>query len=252
MAKIKVKNLLLRTYIGFNPEELVNKQDVMINFEIVTEIPGKALKTDEPEGIYDYKVVTKKIIHLVQEGRFKLMEVLTKKILDLILEDERVKWARVEVDKPHALRFAESVSMEMEEFQTSNIENVHRHGSGKNIVILGIGSNINAEENISKMLELLKDQVDLLKISSFKKTKPIGIEDQPDFTNGAVKIQTSLNRNALNKLLKSIEDELGRARSAEKFGPRTMDLDIVVWNGEIEDKDYYTRDFLKKSVQEVM
>lgn len=42
------------------------------------------------------------------------MEVLTKRILDTIMEDKKVTWARVEVDKPHALRFAESVSMEME------------------------------------------------------------------------------------------------------------------------------------------
>ena len=63
---------------------------------------------------FDYKTITKKVIALVQEGQFKLLEVLTKNILDLIMEDEMVKWARVEVDKPHALRFAESVSVEME------------------------------------------------------------------------------------------------------------------------------------------
>ena len=114
MAKIRVKNLLVRTYIGFNPEELVNKQDVIINLEIETDIPDSALEADEPIGIFDYKTITKKIIALVQDGRFKLLEVLTKNILDLILADEKVKWARVEVDKPHALRLAESVSMEME------------------------------------------------------------------------------------------------------------------------------------------
>ena len=54
------------------------------------------------------------MIALVQEGRFKLLEVLTKKILDLAMEDERVIRAKVEVDKPHALRFAESVSLQME------------------------------------------------------------------------------------------------------------------------------------------
>ncbi len=114
MAKIRVKDLLIRTYIGFNPDELVNKQDVVINLEIETDIPNSALESDEPEDIFNYKVITKKIITLVQEGRFKLLEVLTKRILDTIMEDEKVKWARVEVDKPHALRFAESVSMEME------------------------------------------------------------------------------------------------------------------------------------------
>ncbi|WP_346855821.1 dihydroneopterin aldolase [uncultured Draconibacterium sp.] len=114
MARIRVKNLLIRTYIGFNPEELVNKQDVIINLEIETSIPNKALEADEPLDIFDYKRITKQIIALVQEGRFKLLEVLTKNILDLIMEDEQVKWAKVEVDKPHALRFAESVSLEME------------------------------------------------------------------------------------------------------------------------------------------
>lgn len=114
MARIKVKDLLLRTYIGFNPDELVNKQDVIINFEIETEISKKAMEADEPLDILDYKTITKKVIKLVQEGRFKLLEVLTQKILDLIMEDEKVQWARVEVDKPHALRFAESVSLTME------------------------------------------------------------------------------------------------------------------------------------------
>jgi D-erythro-7,8-dihydroneopterin triphosphate epimerase len=115
MATIRVKNLLIRTYIGFNPEELVNKQDVLINLEMETDIPEEALDADEPDGIFDYKTVTKKVIALVQDGRFKLLEVLTKKILDLIMEDERVIRASVEVDKPHALRFAESVSLQMEE-----------------------------------------------------------------------------------------------------------------------------------------
>lgn len=111
---IRIKNLLVRTYIGFNPEELINKQDVVINLAIEADIPEEAMSTDEPEGIFDYKTITKKIIELVQEGRFKLLEVLTRKILDTIMEDEKVSWARVEVDKPHALRFAESVSCEME------------------------------------------------------------------------------------------------------------------------------------------
>lgn len=114
MAIIRVKNLLIRTYIGFNPEELVNKQDVLINLEIETDIPESALETDEPDGIFDYKTITKKIIALVQDGHFKLLEALTKKILDLAMEDKRVIRARVEVDKPHALRFAESVSIQME------------------------------------------------------------------------------------------------------------------------------------------
>lgn len=121
-----------------------------------------------------------------------------------------------------------------------------------NEVIIGIGSNIDAEMNILKMIDILKKKVEVVKISEMIKTKPIGITNQPDFTNGAVKIKTSLNPEDITKLLKSIEDEMGRDRSAPKFGPRIIDLDLVVLNGEIVDKDYYTRDFLKKSVDEIL
>lgn len=120
-----------------------------------------------------------------------------------------------------------------------------------NTCIIGIGSNINAETNIANMLEILRQKVNVIKVSPMLKTKPVGIENQPDYTNGAVKIETEENRVSLNKMLKGIEDQLGRDRKGPKFGPRTMDLDIVVWNGEIVDPDYYTRDFLEKSVKEV-
>lgn len=120
-----------------------------------------------------------------------------------------------------------------------------------NIVIIGIGSNINAEINISKMLEILKTKVEVIKVSKFLKTKPIGIINQPDFTNGAVKVKSDLDQKNLVGLLKGIEDEMGRDRSNPKFGPRCIDLDIAVWNGRIVDEDYYTRDFLRKSVDEL-
>jgi len=120
-----------------------------------------------------------------------------------------------------------------------------------NIGIIGIGSNINARENIEKMLEILRVKTTILKVSSFIETRPIGITDQPDFTNGAVKIETGLSRDELKTVLVSIEDQLGRNRQAPKFGPRTIDLDIVIWNDEVVDEDYHTRDFLKRSVQEI-
>lgn len=120
-----------------------------------------------------------------------------------------------------------------------------------NSAVIGIGSNINADKNIKKMLAILKTKVKIVQVSSLISTQPIGIKNQPDFTNGAVLIQTNLTQNLLNKLLKAVEDQMGRNRNAPKFGPRCIDLDIVVWNGKIIDKDYYTRDFIRKSVQEV-
>ncbi len=121
-----------------------------------------------------------------------------------------------------------------------------------NVGVIGIGSNLNAEENISKMLEILKTKVDVLKVSRFSKTAALGIRNQPDFTNGAVKVKSILDQKDLNRLLKDIEDEMGRDRSTPKYGPRCIDLDIVAWNGTIVDQDYYTRDFLRKAVDELL
>jgi D-erythro-7,8-dihydroneopterin triphosphate epimerase len=120
MAIIRIKKLLIRTYIGFNQEELRNKQDVLINMTIKANV-DQAIATDDVENSYNYKVITKKVIALVQEGKFKMLENLTQQILDLILMNQKVEWARVEVDKPHALRFAESVSIELEAFQNAEI-----------------------------------------------------------------------------------------------------------------------------------
>ncbi len=121
-----------------------------------------------------------------------------------------------------------------------------------NICIIGIGSNIDAEKNIKKTMEILKTEVTVLKSSEFLKTKPIGINTSSWFTNGAVRIETELGKTELNKLLKNIENLIGRDRTKPKFSSRCIDLDIITWNGEIVDKDYYTRGFLQKLVAELI
>lgn len=117
-----------------------------------------------------------------------------------------------------------------------------------NRVIIGIGSNINPDENIRALLNILQVECQLIKVSELLRTKPIGIENQPDFVNGAALLETNLEQDAFKLYLKKLEDRLGRDRSFPKFGPRTMDLDIVVWNGEVVDDDYYRRDFLQSTI----
>jgi 2-amino-4-hydroxy-6-hydroxymethyldihydropteridine diphosphokinase len=121
-----------------------------------------------------------------------------------------------------------------------------------NTVIISIGSNIDADTNIPAMLEILGSETHITGLSDMVKTSPIGIKDQPDYTNGAVKVETLLSPEKLDMLLKSVEDRMGRDRTLPKFGPRIIDLDIVAWNGEIVDPDYYTRDFLKKAVDSLL
>ncbi len=65
-------------------------------------------------------------------------------------------------------------------------------------------------------------------------------------------METELEQQSLKKELKRIEDILGRDRSLPKFGPRTIDLDILIWNKKVGDEDYYERDFLRKGVEEII
>ncbi len=113
MAIINIRNLRLRTFIGFNPEETEKQQDVVINIEINYRISGYVLE-DHVEEALNYKTIAKKVIRHVEEGRFLLLEKLVADVLEICCESPQVFHARVTIDKPHALRFADSVSLTLE------------------------------------------------------------------------------------------------------------------------------------------
>jgi D-erythro-7,8-dihydroneopterin triphosphate epimerase len=109
-AIINITNLRLRTYIGFNQEEREKKQDVVVNIEI--HYPADiACETDQVEQALNYKTITKSVIELVETGHFLLLEKLVADILSICHSHPSVTFAKVSVDKPHALRFADSVSL---------------------------------------------------------------------------------------------------------------------------------------------
>lgn len=122
----------------------------------------------------------------------------------------------------------------------------------KNIAAVSVGSNINPDENISKARQFLSEDHTLLAASDFVTTRPVGDEDQPDFTNGAFLIETNLNFEDFNAHLKTLENRCGRKSSANKFAPRTLDLDVIVWNDEIVDLDFHQRDFLQKTINQIL
>jgi D-erythro-7,8-dihydroneopterin triphosphate epimerase len=109
-AVIRISNLRLRTYIGFNPEERAKLQDVVINVEIAHDI-SPAVFDDDVGAALNYKTITKAMIEHVENGRFLLLERLVHDLVGLCARDPAVARATVTVDKPHALRFADSVSL---------------------------------------------------------------------------------------------------------------------------------------------
>jgi 2-amino-4-hydroxy-6-hydroxymethyldihydropteridine diphosphokinase len=120
-----------------------------------------------------------------------------------------------------------------------------------NDCIIGIGSNIGADYYIPEILRLLGGYVQIVRVSKMVRTKPIGITEQPDYTNGAVRIRTEMDREELSAFLKQLEDKMGRDRGEMKSGPRNIDLDILTWNNKVVDPDYFTREFLRDSAAEL-
>lgn len=121
-----------------------------------------------------------------------------------------------------------------------------------NQAVIGVGSNIDPLLNIGKAKEKIAEHWRIVAESRFVETEPIGYSQQPNFINGTLLIETSTDRRRLEHRLKLIEQELGRRRDGNRHGPRTIDLDLVVWNGCVVDGDVYTRDFLRDSVREVL
>ena len=100
----------LRTYIGINDDEKKNQQDVVINIQIHYHAE-KAVSFNVIDEALNYRTITKKVIKHVESNRFLLLERMTDEVLSLVMEHPQVMWADVVIDKPHALRFSDSVSI---------------------------------------------------------------------------------------------------------------------------------------------
>ncbi|WP_299494997.1 dihydroneopterin triphosphate 2'-epimerase [uncultured Shewanella sp.] len=112
IAIIRIKNLRLRTFIGIKEDEINNQQDIIINASIHY-CANKARSSDNMEDALNYRTITKEIIALVENNRFSLLENLTNQVLTIASKHPWVELAEVEIDKPYALRFADSVSLSL-------------------------------------------------------------------------------------------------------------------------------------------
>lgn len=113
MDKIIIRNLLLRGIIGINSEERVKQQDILINMVIFADV-RQAAASDAIEDAVDYKSITKRVIKHVEASSDFLVEKLVTDLARLVITEFGVERVQVRVEKPGALRFAESVGIEIE------------------------------------------------------------------------------------------------------------------------------------------
>jgi 2-amino-4-hydroxy-6-hydroxymethyldihydropteridine diphosphokinase len=104
---------------------------------------------------------------------------------------------------------------------------------------IGLGSNLDDRERMLwSALHMLafSPEVDVVAVSSFRETDPVGYLDQPAFLNAAAAVETELGPRELLGLLLDVERELGRTREGPRFGPRTIDLDLLLYGDEVVDE----------------
>lgn len=126
-------------------------------------------------------------------------------------------------------------------------------------IFIGIGSNIEPETNVERALEIISDQFTIVGISTFYQTEPIERPEQENYYNGVIEISADFSPVRLHEILTDIEIDLGRIRTPDKFAPRTIDLDILIYgnivieNGRIliPDPDVLTRSFISHPIAEL-
>lgn len=104
---------------------------------------------------------------------------------------------------------------------------------------IGIGSNLGERDvTIRDALNLLAADPDLEveAVSEIRETDPVGVVDQPRFLNAAIRLATELAPRPLLERLLAVEQQLGRVRTGVRYGPRTIDLDLLLYGDEIVDE----------------
>ena len=113
MDKIYVKDLEVMGTLGFFDWEKKIKQKISISYEI-NQDNSAAAKKDAIEAATDYKSITKAIISFVEENKFVLVETFAEKIAEMVIKEYKVKWIKLRVSKPGALRFSKDVGVIIE------------------------------------------------------------------------------------------------------------------------------------------
>ncbi len=110
--RIYIRDLIVRCIIGIDEQERANKQNVLVQITMETDL-RRAGRTDALEDTIDYRALKKRILSLAGESQFYLIEALAESIADECLKQERIAQVTVAVEKPGALRFARTVGVEI-------------------------------------------------------------------------------------------------------------------------------------------
>jgi 2-amino-4-hydroxy-6-hydroxymethyldihydropteridine diphosphokinase len=112
------------------------------------------------------------------------------------------------------------------------------------LAYIGIGSNVDPGSHLPSGIERLATRLTLLQISPVYRSAALNLPDAPDFLNAVVSVTTEMPLTSLKAWLREVEAAEGRIRGPDRFAPRTLDLDILLWGETVIDADITIRPFI--------
>ncbi len=249
MDEIRIENLEIYAGHGVFEEENRTGQPFFVNVTLYTDI-RKSGKEDDLQYSTHYGEVSHFINHFLKEHTFRLIEAAAEQAAEqILLRFPLVKALDLEIRKPKA-----PIGLP---FQSVSVK-VHR---GWKKSYIGIGSNLGdkrayIEEAISKLNQ--NPLIRRVRVSELIMTEPYGGVEQDTFLNGAIEIETLYTPYELLVFLQELEKEAKRERLVH-WGPRTLDLDVLLYEGFISDDkeltvphpDMQNRDFVLKPLEQL-
>jgi len=218
--KIILEQLEIECLIGVFDWERKTKQIVTIDLELECDMSAAA-RTDDIDNAVNYKDIAKAIIAHVGPSEYHLIETMAENVAGICLSDGGVKRATVTVSKPGAVRGSKNVAVRV------------TRPAAEHVVYLGIGGNIDPEKNIEAGLELLAKRFEVTDVSPVYRSTAWGVkEKQPDYLNLAVRAVAGAGKDlfAVRAELRWIEELMGRKRTLDRFAPRTLDIDLLLYD----------------------
>lgn len=227
MDKITIKDLEIYCNHGVYREENVLGQKFLVSAELYLNT-RKAGILDSPDITVDYATICKFIDEYMRTNTFNLIEAVAEHLtMALFARYTALTEIKLEVKKPWA-----PIGLPLQYVSVKIERKWH-------VAYIALGSNMGDKLSfLENAVESIKNDVNckLLKMSDFIVTKPYGPVEQDDFLNGCLKLETLYEPGELLAFLQRLESEANRTREIH-WGPRTLDLDILLYDDLILDSD---------------
>ncbi len=229
MDKIIINDLEIIAKHGVLPEEKVLPQKFLVSMYAQIDLRQAGI-LDSLERTESYSDIVASIKQIFETEIFCLLEKLAEECARRILiKFPKISSLELKIKKPWA-----PIGTPINYAGISIFRAWHK-------AYLGLGSNIGEREKflLAAIEEINSEDTRVTKISSFYETKPVGYIEQPDFINCVIELKTLYSPRELMALALDTEKKLGRIREI-KWGPRTIDIDLLLYDNLVTDDDFVT------------